>query len=215
MSWLMDFQLDMTLTHICLVDYSILIYWMSPFPILGMCSVFCHFFFFFRKNNPVSKVNSVDSDQTRVVQHLIWVYTVCLGPKNGTLGTKYSSVFRENRCPPPPKPVYGGNFNHEAVTLKIRSSPKSNKLLTLSDLYRLANLVTFHPMVHNMQTNTFWLNFGGLSLTVTLKIRSRSPKPIQLFIMSKCYIHANLVKIRQLVHEILCTQAPFGSNLAV
>ena len=33
--------------------------------------------------------------------------------------------------------------------------------------------------------------------------------------MSKCYIHANLVKIRQLVHEILCTQASFGSNLAV
>ena len=53
---------------------------------------------------------------------------------------KYSSVFRENRCPPPPKPVYGGNFSHEAVTLKIRSrSPKSNKLLILSDLYRLAN----------------------------------------------------------------------------
>ena len=34
---------------------------------------------------------------------------------------KYSSVFRENRCPPSPKPVYGGNFSHEAVTLKIRS----------------------------------------------------------------------------------------------
>ena len=64
-----------------------------------------------------------------------------------------------------------------------------------------------------MQTNTFWLNFGGLSLTVTLKIRSRSPKPIQLFIMSKCYIHANLVKIRQLVHEILCAQTSFGSNV--
>ena len=49
---------------------------------------------------------------------------------------------------PPPKPVYGGNFSHEAVTLKIRSrSPKSNKLLILSNLYRLANLVTFHPMV--------------------------------------------------------------------
>ena len=48
--------------------------------------------------------------------------------------SKYSSVFRENRCPPPPKPVYGGNFSHEAVTLKIRSrSPKSNKLLILSD----------------------------------------------------------------------------------
>ena len=53
---------------------------------------------------------------------------------------KYSSVFRENRCPPPPKPDYGGNFSHEAVTLKIRSrSPNSNKLLILSNLYRLAN----------------------------------------------------------------------------
>ena len=103
------------------------------------------------------------------------------------------------------------------MTLKIRSrSPKSNKLLILSDLYRLANLVTFHPMVHEITCRQKLLaNFGGLSLTVTLKIRSRSPKPIQLFIMSKCYIHANLVKIRQLVHEILCTQAPFGSNLAV
>ena len=67
------------------------------------------------------------------------------------LSDKYSSVFRENRCPPPPKSVYGGNFSHEAVTLKIRSrSPKSNKLLILSDLNRLANLVTFHPMVHEI-----------------------------------------------------------------
>ena len=62
-----------------------------------------------------------------------------------------------------------------------------------------------------MQINTFWLNFCGLCLEVTLKIRSRSSKPIQLCIMSKCYIHANLVKIRLLVHKILCTQAPFGS----
>ena len=29
------------------------------------------------------------------------------------LKSKYSSVFRENRCPPPPKPVYGGNFSHK------------------------------------------------------------------------------------------------------
>ena len=64
---------------------------------------------------------------------------------------EYSSVFRENRCPPPPKPVYGRNFIHQAVTLKIRSrSPKSNKLLILSDLYKLANLVTFQPMVHEI-----------------------------------------------------------------
>ena len=51
--------------------------------------------------------------------------------------TKYSSVFRQKRCPPPPKPVYGDNFSHEAVTLKIRSrSLKFNKLLILSNLYR-------------------------------------------------------------------------------
>ena len=126
--------------------------------------------------------------------------------------------FRENRCPPTPKPVYGGNFSHKAVTLKIRSrSPNSNKLLILSDLYRLANLVTFHPMVHEItcRQTLFGLIFGGLSLAVTLKIRSRSPKPIQLFIMSKCYIHANVVRIRRLVHETVYTQAPFGSNLAV
>ena len=65
-----------------------------------------------------------------------------------------------------------------------------------------------------MQANTFWLKFGGLSLAVTLKIRSRSPKPIQLFTMSKYYIHANLVKICHLLHKILSI-APFGSNLAV
>ena len=64
----------------------------------------------------------------------------------------------------------------------------------------------------NMQTNTFWLKFVGLSLAVTLKIRWRSPKSIWVFIMSKCYIHANLDKNCQLVHEILGTQAPFGSK---
>ena len=46
-----------------------------------------------------------------------------------------------------------------------------------------------------MRYETFWLNFGSLSPAVTLKIRSRSPKHNQLFIMSQCYIHANLVKI--------------------
>ena len=115
----------------------------------------------------------------------------CLHRKISVLKGNIAAFFRENRCPPLPKPVYGGNFSHEAVTLRSRS-PKSNKLLILSDLCRLANLVTFHPIRK-------------------LKIRSRSSKPIQLFIMSKCYIHANLVKICQLVH----VQAPFGSNLAV
>ena len=64
---------------------------------------------------------------------------------------EYSSVFRENRCHTPPKSVYGGNFSNEAVTLKIRPrSPKSNKLLILSDLYRLANMVFFHSKVHQI-----------------------------------------------------------------
>ena len=52
----------------------------------------------------------------------------------------------------------------------------------------------------------FWLKLGSLSPTVTLKIRSRSSKPKQLFIMSQCYIHANLVKIHPPVHEISCKQ---------
>ena len=57
-------------------------------------------------------------------------------------------------------------------------------------------------MVH---TSTFGLKFGSLSPAVTLKIRSWSPKSNQLIIMSKCYIHANLVKIHP-VQEILCKQ---------
>ena len=58
-------------------------------------------------------------------------------------------------------------------------------------------------MVH---ASTFGLKFGSLSPAVTLKIRARSPKPNQLFIMSHRYIQANLVKIRQPVHEISCKQ---------
>ena len=54
--------------------------------------------------------------------------------------------------------------------------------------------------------STFWLKIGSLSPAVTLKIRSRSPEPNQLFTMSQCYIHANLVKIWQPVHEISCKQ---------
>ena len=46
-----------------------------------------------------------------------------------------------------------------------------------------------------VHTSTFRLKFGSLSPAVTLKIRSRSSKPSQLFIMSQYYIHANLVKI--------------------
>ena len=57
-----------------------------------------------------------------------------------------------------------------------------------------------------VHTSTFWLKFGISSPALTLKIRSRSPKPNQLFKMSQCYIHANLVKIHPSVHEISCKQ---------
>ena len=68
-----------------------------------------------------------------------------------------------------------------------------------------------------MHTSTFWLKFGSLSPAVTLKIRSSSPKPNQLSIMSQCYTHANLVKIHPPVHEVLCKQesvmlTPTGSH---
>ena len=58
-----------------------------------------------------------------------------------------------------------------------------------------------------MHTSTLGIKFGSLIPSVTLKIRSRSPKPNQLFIMSQCYIHANLVKIHPPVHKISCKQS--------
>ena len=73
--------------------------------------------------------------------------------------------------------------------------------------YIHANLVKIRQLVHDIvHTSTFWLKFGSLCPAVILKIRSRSPKPNQLFIMSQCYILANLVTIHLLVHEISCIQ---------
>ena len=66
-----------------------------------------------------------------------------------------------------------------------------------------------------MQTSLFLLKFSGLSQIVTLKTRSWSTKPNQHFNMSKCYIHANLVKICQPICDISYTQALFGLYLAV
>ena len=64
-------------------------------------------------------------------------------------------------------------------------------------------------MVH---TSTFWLKFGSLSPAVTLKIRSRSPKPNQLFITSQCYIQANLVKIHTPVHIVQTRKCHTDAN---
>ena len=57
---------------------SILIIWMSPFSILGVSCVLIIFILFLIQN-PLSSVDPV-------LRHLIWVCTVCLGPKKGTPG---------------------------------------------------------------------------------------------------------------------------------
>ena len=95
------------------------------------------------------------------------------------------------------------------VTLKNRSrSPKSNQLFIMYQCYIHANLVEICHPVHEIWCTQalLGLNLAVLSPAVALKIRSRSPKPNQLFIMSQCYIHANLVKIHPPVHEISCKQ---------
>ena len=95
------------------------------------------------------------------------------------------------------------------VTLKNKSrSPKPNRLFIMSQCYIHTNLLEICQPVHEIWCTQalFGLNLASLSPAVTLKIRSRSPKPYQLFIMSQCYIHANLVKIHPPVHEISCKQ---------
>ena len=64
-----------SLTHFCLVDLSILINWMSLFPILGLCSVLFHFY----------SISNRKSCKQTVKTLIIWVCTVCLCPKKGML----------------------------------------------------------------------------------------------------------------------------------
>ena len=95
-----------------------------------------------------------------------------------------------------------------ALTL-INRSRSSNQLFIMSQCYIHANLVEICQQIHEIcmvHTSTFGLKFGSLSPAVTLKIRSRSPRPNYLFIMSQCYIQANLLKIHPKVHEISCKQ---------
>ena len=95
-----------------------------------------------------------------------------------------------------------------AVTLKNRSRLlKPNQLFIISHVISMQiSLKSAYQFMRYGAPKHFWLKFGSLSPAVTLKIRSRSPKPYQLYIMSQRYIHANLVKINTPVHEILCIQ---------
>ena len=72
------------LTHISLVDYSSLIYWMNPFPILGVAGEPFHFYSISNRNSCKRTLKTLI--RRRVLQRLIWVCTVCLCPKKGTLG---------------------------------------------------------------------------------------------------------------------------------
>ena len=99
--------------------------------------------------------------------------------------------------------------------MKIRSSSsKPKQLFIVSQQNRHVNLVLFQPMVHEITCRQARcsLNICSLSPAVILKIRSRSPKLNQLFIVSQCYSHANLVIFQPMLHEITCRQALFGLN---
>ena len=87
------------------------------------------------------------------------------------------------------------------VTKNLISSSSCPSVITMQIRLKSAN-----PFMRYGTHKHFLLKFGSLSPAVTLKIRSRSPKPNQLFTMSQCYIHANLVNIHPPVHEISCKQ---------
>ena len=75
-----------TLTHLCLMDLSILINWTSPFSILGVSDVLYHFYSISSRYSSWQTVKTLI--RRRVLRRLIWVCTVCLHvcSKNGTLG---------------------------------------------------------------------------------------------------------------------------------
>ena len=103
------------------------------------------------------------------------------------------------------------------ILKNMSRSPKPNHFFVMFQRYIHVqsgwNLpISSSDMVH---TSTFWFKFGSLSPAVTLKIMSGLPKPNQLFIISKCYIHANLIKIHPLVHEISCIQESVTPTLSL
>ena len=80
------------LTHICPVNSSILINWTRPSPILGASGILFHFYSISNRNYCWQTVRNYCWQtvktliRRRVLRRLIWVCTVCLCPKNRTLG---------------------------------------------------------------------------------------------------------------------------------
>ena len=111
-----------------------------------------------------------------------------------------NSVFRENRSPHReflvfPWKLGQGHQNLISSLLYPNYSWKFGKNPTTGSKY----------IVWTRQCNRIFSFYTAM----TLKIRSRSPKSVQFFVMSqiyKLYIHANLVRIWPLVHKILHRQ---------
>ena len=82
--------------------------------------------------------------------------------------------------------------------------------MKLNNMFMLSTIKTSNGVFRENRcphTTKFWF-----STAVTLKIRSRSPKSNQLFVISQLYIHKNLVRIHQLVNNILCRQESVNAN---
>ena len=103
------------------------------------------------------------------------------------------------------------------VTLKIRPmSPDLYELFVMSQWNMHANLVTIRPHNHKLacsQAFSCHIQYGSLSLTVTLKMRSMSQKSNKLFfsIPSKCPWLLFII-ILSLSYLISVRQALFAKN---
>ena len=86
------------LTHICRVDYSILIYYTSPFVIFGMSGLLFHLHSISNRYSCYQTVKNLI--RRRVLWRPILICTFCTCPQNGTLGlydrTQQNSNSNEN-----------------------------------------------------------------------------------------------------------------------
>ena len=105
--------------------------------------------------------------------------------------------------------IFWLKFGNLSPTVNLKNRSRSQNQISSSSPNVIAIQIWLKSANQSMRYGahkSFWLKFGSLCPTVTLKIRSRSAKPNQLFIMSQCYIRTNLVKIHPSVHEISCKQ---------
>ena len=73
---------------------------------------------------------------------------------------------------------------------------------------KIQSLARIHHLVR-VDKLSFLSKFDIQNASVTLKMRSRSPKSNHFFLMSQWCFCASLVKIHQLIQEIECRQGSF------